>query len=441
GIRYAGVGRWQDAVAPAEEAVHTFRMLAGTNAAFLPDLAEALNSLGIRYAGVGRWQDAVAPAEEAVHTFRMLAGTNAAFLRNLAMALNNLSDWYAEVGRPEAAERVWNLTLADISLPDAAFLLLARSASAKVGDRRVVDWLRTALRLSDGNRQLTAGLREQARRHRAPDPKAFDAAWTGPPSDWLLIDAGLLTVARSWLETSTYLAERDYLAAHSELLAPAADAAVSEVLLNLDEDKAQRYVALRDAARIEGAAAAYKPLLLRVLAHEFVAADVPRQAALLANRRDDLLTETVRTIIHEMSEDGGAASAVCADALLALAADGDVEPVLRAMARPDLFPALLDHFAAQDDAAALGPAAVLAHIVAATAVDAADAAFWIAVAIAIGGDIDEASVALAQARELDPNQASDWITKLARVGQRHPAVLPLIPPLTRPLDDTAGAAQ
>ena len=51
---------------PAEEAVTLYRELAAANPAFLPDLAVALNNLGIRYSEVGRRQDALAPAEEAV---------------------------------------------------------------------------------------------------------------------------------------------------------------------------------------------------------------------------------------------------------------------------------------------------------------------------------------------------------------------------------------
>ena len=60
------MGRRQDALAPTEEAVQTYRELAGTNPAFLPDLASALNNLGDRYSEVGRRQDALAPTEEAV---------------------------------------------------------------------------------------------------------------------------------------------------------------------------------------------------------------------------------------------------------------------------------------------------------------------------------------------------------------------------------------
>ena len=55
------MGRRQDALAPAEEAVRLYRELAAANPAFLPDLASALNNLGSRYSEVGRRQDALAP--------------------------------------------------------------------------------------------------------------------------------------------------------------------------------------------------------------------------------------------------------------------------------------------------------------------------------------------------------------------------------------------
>ncbi len=93
----------------------------------------------------------------------------------------------------------------------------------------------------------------------------------------------------------TYAAERDYLAAHPELLEAAAGPAVAEVLLAVPEDEAGRYAALRQAAQHDSADAAYRPLLLTTLAREFAGADPGRQRALLADRADDLLTGTVPT--------------------------------------------------------------------------------------------------------------------------------------------------
>ena len=80
-----------------------YRELAGRNPAFLPDLASALNNLGNRYSELGRRQEALAPAEEAVQLYRELAGGNPAFLPNLASALNNLGIRYSELGRRQEA--------------------------------------------------------------------------------------------------------------------------------------------------------------------------------------------------------------------------------------------------------------------------------------------------------------------------------------------------
>ncbi|MFD9398160.1 tetratricopeptide repeat protein [Streptomyces sp. NPDC060011] len=104
-IRLSGVGRREEALAPAEEAATTYRALAAANpAAYLPDLAMALNTLAIRLSEVGRREEALAPAEEAVRLRRALAAANpAAYLPNLAGALSNLAVRLSGVGRREEA--------------------------------------------------------------------------------------------------------------------------------------------------------------------------------------------------------------------------------------------------------------------------------------------------------------------------------------------------
>ncbi|RKM86463.1 hypothetical protein SFRA_033305, partial [Streptomyces xinghaiensis] len=65
-IRLSEVGRREEALAPAEEAVRLRRELAEVNpAAYLPNLAGALNNLAIQLSEVGRREEALAPAEEA----------------------------------------------------------------------------------------------------------------------------------------------------------------------------------------------------------------------------------------------------------------------------------------------------------------------------------------------------------------------------------------
>ena len=59
---------------------------------------------------------------------------------------------------------------------------------------------------------------------------------------------------------------------------------------------------LRQAAQQDGAEAAYRPLLLGILAREFAAADAARQRALLADRREDLLSDTVADTLTELAD-------------------------------------------------------------------------------------------------------------------------------------------
>jgi hypothetical protein len=282
-------------------------------------------------------------------------------------------------------------------------------------------------------------IHEQARRHRSAGQAAFDAAWerlTGQSvPGWLTVDTGLVATAEAWIGTETYDAEGAYLLGHPELLDPSADKAIGEALLSVEEEAARRYTMLRRDAQKAGAEAAYRPLLLRILAREFAVAGPAGQRALLATRRDDLLDETVTGALDDLAgQDGTGAAAVRARALLDLARTGDAEPVLDALAEPARFPGLLQALAARDDAAALAPVAVVAYTAAATDASAATAIFYLAVGTAFAGDQGQARDLITQARDLDPGQATGWVNQLADIGQHHPAVLPLIAALTAPPD-------
>ncbi|WFE93555.1 tetratricopeptide repeat protein [Micromonospora sp. WMMD987] len=105
GVLLSELGRREEALVSSEEAVTIRRRLAEVNpAAYLPDLAMSLNSLGVRLSGLGRREEALAPAEEAVTIRRRLAEVNpAAYLPDLAGSLNNLGIWLSELGRREEA--------------------------------------------------------------------------------------------------------------------------------------------------------------------------------------------------------------------------------------------------------------------------------------------------------------------------------------------------
>ena len=434
------MGRRHDALAPAEEATQLYRELAETNPAFLPDLAAALTNLGGFYGEVGRRHDALAPTEEAVRLYRELAAANPAFLPDLAAALGNLRGFYSEAGSPDRGEAAWEQAIAEAAPQAAAYLLVARAAAADAGHPAAAAWLTRALAIDLQDRGLVDAAHEEARRHSGPDPAAFDQNWarlTGTPVPaWLTVDSALLSSARAWVATDTYTAEHDYLAAHPELLEAAADTAVAEALLAVPADVAGRYAALRQAAQHDGADAAYRPLLLTILAREFAGADPARQRALLADRADDLLTDTVADALKELAdqEDQQAVAAQRATALLDLARTGDAEPVLEALAEPGRFPGLLHALAIRTDAASAGSVALVAYTAATTLAEAATAVFYLAVAGAAGGDHDQARDLTRQARAADPAQVPAWINELAEIGQHHHGVLQLIPELAGPAD-------
>ena len=132
-------------------------------------------------------------------------------------------------------------------------MLVSRAAAAEAGHPDAAGWLEASLRDASDDRGLAARIHEQARRHRAASPAAFDTAWerhAGPPvPDWLTVDTGLVAAADAWIGTETYAAECAYLASHPELLDPSADQAVSEALLSVNEQEAQRYTTLRQDAQ------------------------------------------------------------------------------------------------------------------------------------------------------------------------------------------------
>jgi tetratricopeptide (TPR) repeat protein len=100
-VRLSDLGRREDALAAAEEAVALYRTLAAQRPdAFRPDLATSLNNLAAMLSDLGRREDALAAAEEAVALRRTQA---AAFRPDLATSLNNLANMLSDLGRREDA--------------------------------------------------------------------------------------------------------------------------------------------------------------------------------------------------------------------------------------------------------------------------------------------------------------------------------------------------
>jgi tetratricopeptide (TPR) repeat protein len=142
--RLSALGRREEALKAAEEAVRLYRALAEASPdIFLPDLAMSLNNLANRLSDLGRREEALKAAEEAVRLYRALAEARIdAFIPNLAGSLNNLANRLSDLGRREealaAAEEAVRLRRAladarpDAFIPDLALSLnnLANALSA-----------------------------------------------------------------------------------------------------------------------------------------------------------------------------------------------------------------------------------------------------------------------------------------------------------------------
>jgi tetratricopeptide (TPR) repeat protein len=103
--RLSDLGRREEALKAAEEAVGHYRALAEARPdAFIPDLALSLNNLANRLSDLGRREEALKVAEEAVGLRRALAEARPdAFIPDLALSLNNLANMLSDLGRREEA--------------------------------------------------------------------------------------------------------------------------------------------------------------------------------------------------------------------------------------------------------------------------------------------------------------------------------------------------
>ncbi|QLH41022.1 MAG: tetratricopeptide repeat protein [Defluviicoccus sp.] len=99
-VRLSALGRREEALSAAEEAVSVYRELAGLRPdAFRPDLALSLNNYANFLSALGRREEALSAAEEAVTIRRELAGLRPdAFRPDLATSLSVLADCLEAVG-------------------------------------------------------------------------------------------------------------------------------------------------------------------------------------------------------------------------------------------------------------------------------------------------------------------------------------------------------
>ncbi len=104
-VRLGGLGRWEEGLAAAREAVGHYRVLAEASPDLhLSDLAASLNNLSIRLGELGRREEALAAVREAAVHYRVLAEARPdVHLPILATCLNNLSARLGALDRREEA--------------------------------------------------------------------------------------------------------------------------------------------------------------------------------------------------------------------------------------------------------------------------------------------------------------------------------------------------
>ncbi|HST85549.1 MAG TPA: tetratricopeptide repeat protein, partial [Kineosporiaceae bacterium] len=436
--RYSEVDRRQEAVAPAEEAVQQYRTLAAENPAHLPDLATALNNLGGHYSEVGRRQEAVAPVEEAVQMRRVLAAENPAYLPDLVNSLSYLLGYLKQVGRHDDGELTWQQTL--VALADqAATLLYLRAVHAPTTDARALEWLATALKSPGMEPGLERAIHEAARELRANDPIVFDAQWSAasgePTPDWLSIPVDLLEKAVSWVNTPTFEHEAAWLAEHPELLDPASDVVVTEALLGIENDEANRLRKLRAAAQSDGVSAAYNPLLDAVLLRRFLNAELPRQIELLDAEGERLRQPAfVQSLSSYSTQDDPSLvhAAMQARALILLSTTGRHRVAIDALADQAEFDNLQRSAAIEGRPEELSALATLLMTQASNSNQNARALFYQAIAGLLNGappdQIRDLVHALRQVTE-----APEYINLTASIGTKQPKALAIVPLLTEPL--------
>ncbi|WP_367281031.1 tetratricopeptide repeat protein [Thermoflexus sp.] len=101
------LGRREEALQAAQEAVHLYRQLAAHHPdAFLPDLAGSLTNLGAMLSALGRHEEALQATQEAVQIRRQLAAQHPqAFLPDLARSLGAYGLVLMSSGR---ADELWS---------------------------------------------------------------------------------------------------------------------------------------------------------------------------------------------------------------------------------------------------------------------------------------------------------------------------------------------
>ncbi|MGH4019937.1 MAG: hypothetical protein ACRDT0_12000 [Pseudonocardiaceae bacterium] len=283
--KLAEIGQHEIALAPAQQAVDTYRVLAEANPpAYLPFLAMALNDLAVYLSAIGRRQAALAPGAEAVDVFRVLTGTDpAACLPHLVTSLNNLAGHLAGLDRISDGVDVYTTCVdAFAGSPGVRDALIIERAGFHVRHGDPPTGLRELATLlasdeTDTPDSIVLAARNALRGHRSRNALDVDHAWwtvnrTGPP-DWLSLTPEQIGIAVEWIVAPTWRQSKSYLAAHQEeLLADSTFVALEELLL-LVAPRADRHLELLDEVMAVGIDAAYRPLLLEDLVADWISVE------------------------------------------------------------------------------------------------------------------------------------------------------------------------
>jgi tetratricopeptide (TPR) repeat protein len=260
--RLRDLGRREEALTAAEEAVRLYRALAAARPdAFTPDLALSLNNLANMLSALGRREAALTAAEEAVRLYRALAVARPdAFTPDLARSLSTLANSRSAHGRPEES-----LTAAEEAVRLRRALAAARPDAFTPG---------LALSLNNLASMLSAlGRREEARTTAEEAVRLYRALAAGRPDAFTpdlarslnnlangLSDLGRREEARTTAEETVRL-YRTLAAERADTFTPDLALSLSN-LANMLSDLGRREEALttaEEAVRLYRALAAARP--------------------------------------------------------------------------------------------------------------------------------------------------------------------------------------
>ncbi|MGI8776360.1 MAG: AAA family ATPase [Acidimicrobiales bacterium] len=424
--RYLWLHAWRHCADAGMPGIEHLRTIAEWSAAFVPDLAMALNNLGIRYAEVGRRGEAVAPTEEAVALYRALAADNDAFVPDLAMALNNLGIRYAEVGRRGEIDAAWEAALAALrTKPARVDALLARARARQEAGDAIADLRRAGALLVAGDVALEGRLHAAARSCRTLSAAAFDAAWqiaNGDQPDWLTLDPADLDRVTGWVRTATYEQAFAFAGEHGPaLLAGQTELALTELgLLVGNPGATSEERSILDEARRSGFEVAYRLFLRRELVIAFLRGDPATQIGLLVDRRAELLDiepEVVDSVIEP-----GVATNQSGAALLTLAGqdlDQRTAAAVTAISPVELA-SLTDDLVRDGNAGALLAVSQVAASLASGDQALAGAYLYASVASTLAGDPARAADLLRSARRIHQETVTGLVPTLLTWTARRP---------------------